>query len=256
MNSPTAITGHAVNFGKVPTEKMRRLTFSSHVKHRIDSRAMLSMGHASCIQYAGSCKSPSIRHKVTGNGTHLIAPKRHVTTRAVTGISRDDLLQQVQKKEAQLSSMFESGQPMPKASIVAALRSEIAALKDQMDGREPRRTNTAARPVSGKSYANMNGAASSFIDKEGRTADLARRAYQHVEAHMQSSVECGAEDDADIAHLEAENTLLRAQAHHLLMHQQQLEALLDQAKGDKPREVVSSITQDTISSRAKDIFMQ
>lgn len=66
------------------------------------------------------------------------------------------------------------------ASIVAALRSEIAALKDQMDGREPRRTNTAARPVSGKSYANMNGAASSFIDKEGRTADLARRAYQHV----------------------------------------------------------------------------
>eukprot|EP00775_Hariotina_reticulata_P013336 gene13336-13465_t len=153
------------------------------------------------------------------------------------------------QKEAQLQALFESGQPMPKAAVVAQLRQEIAALDAQLRG----------QPVS--SYMSMDlgrpaGAATpvqpapgmhTHIRARSRTEELADKAYELVEQQLRSNQGMGAADDILIAQLEAENTQLRVQAYELLQRQQHLESLLAEIRGIKPPEMLIETTEDILN---------
>lgn len=60
-----------------------------------------------------------------------------------------ELQQLLAQKERELAAMFESGRPMPAASVVAAVRSEIATLEAQLGGRPAPAPFTSAAPTGG-----------------------------------------------------------------------------------------------------------
>jgi hypothetical protein len=63
--------------------------------------------------------------------------------------SPTELQQLLAQKERELAAMFESGRPMPAASVVAAVRSEIAQLEAQLGGRPAPAPYTSTAPTGG-----------------------------------------------------------------------------------------------------------
>eukprot|EP00878_Enallax_costatus_P004360 GHUV01004596.1.p1 GENE.GHUV01004596.1~~GHUV01004596.1.p1 ORF type:complete len:221 (+),score=62.98 GHUV01004596.1:99-761(+) len=162
------------------------------------------------------------------------------------GASRAELESMLVRKEAELARMFESGAPMPKAADVAKLRSEVAALADQLAGRpvqplvEPSRGNQTVPLGAVGSVAQPN-------RPRSKTEEMAFWAYEQVEQQMRSNQGMGASDDAEVARLEADNTQLRAQAYDLLKRQQELETLLAEVRGTKQPEMLLDQTEGILA---------
>lgn len=193
---------------------------------------------------------PSTGHRSIRRSQHhsssfrspFTSSRRHVAVAvAAAASSAADLRQLLAQKERELAAMFESGRPMPQASVVAALRAEIAALDDQLNGR-PVNPYVPSAPVSGGGGYSGGPRGPPSGPPPGavrsRTEQLADKAYELVEQQMRGNQGMGQQDDADIARLEHENTQLRAEAYALLQRQQQLESMLAEVKGQKPPELL------------------
>lgn len=199
-----------------------------------------------------------------------LALTRRMRVSVAAAASPAELQQLLAAKERELAAMFESGRPMPQASVVAALRSEIAALDAQMNGLPipevlPMPAN-ATRPSRGPgSFSPGLAGPGSFGGQVGsrppgsgpppgavrsRTEQLADKAYEMVEQQMRANQGMGQEDDMEIARLEHENTQLRAQAYELLQRQQQLESMLAEVRGQKEPELLLE-SAETLLARMK-----
>jgi hypothetical protein len=158
--------------------------------------------------------------------------------------------------------MFEAGRAMPKAADVAKLRSEVAALADQLAGRPVQ--PSVYTPSSGGGYTPNGGGYTPNREQasvplgaigsvaqpsipRSRTEELAFKAYEMVEQQMRSSPGVGYSEDAEIARLEVENTQLRAQAYDLLKRQQELETLLAEVRGTKPPDMLLDQTEGILA---------
>jgi len=183
-------------------------------------------------------------------------PLRRLTVvRATAQLSRDEVQRQLQQKERYLASLFESGKPMPRAAQVAELREEIDSLQAQLQNRPQQvRVPPAAaeqQRQSGPGPIQLNPKPPKFGPTGSRsttkTNALADAAFVAVEEQLRANQGMGASDDREIARLEAENTMLRAEANRLLLRQQQLEQLLAEARGDKDPELLLETTNDILS---------
>eukprot|EP00879_Flechtneria_rotunda_P003430 GHRR01003658.1.p1 GENE.GHRR01003658.1~~GHRR01003658.1.p1 ORF type:complete len:234 (+),score=70.47 GHRR01003658.1:315-1016(+) len=180
-----------------------------------------------------------------------------------------ELQQLLARKEAQLAELFQPGRTMPRAAEVAAMRSEIAALADQLAGRPVRPLVTPGPPGPSAGSApsfhlsapSMGTAAvgtppppsaATTERMRSRTEELAFKAYDQVEEQLRSNQGMGNSDDIDVAQLEAENTTLRAEAFKLLQRQQQLETMWAEVQGAKPPEMLLETTEGLLARmRAK-----
>lgn len=125
---------------------------------------------------------------------------------ASTAPGPGDLRQLLLAKERELASLFESGRPMPAAAVVAALRAEIAALDDQLNGRPgqpyvpapPRGPNANGAPAGARPGAagvgSSNFQSPSYVAPPSpataaamrtRTEQLADKAYEMVQQQLQ-----------------------------------------------------------------------
>jgi len=105
------------------------------------------------------------------------------------------------------------------ASVVSQIRAEVAQLRAQLGEGVPPETWTTPPPKPVMPWANAppsmpsggggNGNAGGVYSMRRTAEDLARDALDQVEQQLRANSGLGALDDVEVAHLEAENTVLR-----------------------------------------------
>lgn len=139
------------------------------------------------------------------SGAGVIRHRATPLVRAGIQLSEADaasLAKQILEKEEHLASLFQSGKPMPRASVVSGLRAEIAQMRAKLKG---------------------NGSEEVVREVDTATAERARRALAEVERTLsQTYSNYGVSTDIELARVEEENIRLRAEAHNLLLYQKRL----------------------------------